>query len=252
MCKNKKAAFNLFKDQYTGNIFGKLLVLECFWSEEKHQILCKCQCSCDNHTIVNIEPSNLYTGNTTSCGCDKHLFNGENAINLVGQKFGHLTVLEKTSLRSGSSVKWKCQCDCKNKTICYVSAKALRRGEIISCGCMYRRSKGAEKIANLLIQNQINFIQEYTFDKCINPETNYKLRFDFYLPDYNCCIEYDGEQHFKPKTLFGGQKGFQDLQKRDIIKNEYCKENNIKLVRIPYIDYEKIDFSYLEIRIFND
>ena len=60
------------------------------------------------------------------------------------------------------------------------------------------------------------------------------LPFDFFLPDYNMCIEFDGEQHFKPKLNFGGMIGFIKIQTNDNIKNEYCNNNNIKLLRIKY------------------
>jgi len=67
-----------------------------------------------------------------------------------------------------------------------------------------------------------------------------KLSFDFYLSDYNMCIEFDGEQHFKPVAYFGGDKRHEIQMKRDKIKNEYCKNNNINLIRIPYTKIKNI------------
>ena len=58
--------------------------------------------------------------------------------------------------------------------------------------------------------------------------------FDFYLPDYNLCIEYDGEQHFKPLKHFGGEKDLTERQENDKIKTNYCLENKISLLRIRY------------------
>lgn len=76
---------------------------------------------------------------------------------------------------------------------------------------------------------------EYLFNKslkdCISSS---KLRFDFYLPDYNICIEFDGKQHFEPCEQFGGMKEFEKLKIRDNIKNEWCKVNDIKLLRLNY------------------
>jgi hypothetical protein len=69
------------------------------------------------------------------------------------------------------------------------------------------------------------------------------LPFDFYLPKYNICIEYDGEQHFEPLEFFGGIKAFDELKKRDEIKTKFCRDNNIKLIRISYRDSIK---KYLE------
>ena len=75
------------------------------------------------------------------------------------------------------------------------------------------------------------------------------MPFDFYLPDYNTCIEYDGEQHFhtpnnKTSTYFTKEK-IDEIQYRDSIKNQYCKDNNIKLIRIPYTDYNLLNEKYL-------
>lgn len=60
------------------------------------------------------------------------------------------------------------------------------------------------------------------------------LYFDFYLPDFNFCIEYDGIQHFIVNKWFGGIKGFDELKIRDDIKTTFCKENDINLLRISY------------------
>jgi len=92
-------------------------------------------------------------------------------------------------------------------------------------------SKGELIITNFLIAEQINFIKQKTFDDCLMKN---KLPFDFYLPDYNICIEYDGEQHYKPIKIFGGVDRFIKQQQTDKIKNEYCYNNNIHLFRIKY------------------
>lgn len=99
-------------------------------------------------------------------------------------------------------------------------------------------SKGENKIMDFLLKNDIKHKIQKKFDKCINYSS---LRFDFYLPDYNMCIEYDGKQHFEPIEWFGGIKGFEKNVKRDEIKNNFCKENNILLLRIPYWEYENIE-----------
>ena len=169
-------------------------------------------------------------GDTHSCGCIKE--------NLVGKKFGHWTVLEKTDQRtSDRKILWKCICDCGNKEIYLINTSDLKLGRSQSCGCI--QSRGEEKIGIFLSKNNINFQKEYSFNNCINPSTKARLRFDFYLPKYNCLIEYDGEQHFK-KTNFS-HEDFKDRQKRDNIKNQYCKDNNIKLIRIPYTEFDNIE-----------
>ena len=101
-----------------------------------------------------------------------------------------------------------------------------------------QESKGERKISIFLDKNDINYIREYKFEDCINI---LPLKFDFYLPEYNICIEYDGIQHFKPVEIFGGLKSFNEQRINDEIKKNYCINNNIKLLRISYKDYKKIN-----------
>lgn len=99
-------------------------------------------------------------------------------------------------------------------------------------------SKGEHRIEEWCSLNGIKNEREKTFTNCRDKEL---LRFDFYLPDYNVCIEYNGEQHYKPSEYFGGNKIFKKQQKRDNIKRKYCKENNIKLIEIPYTQFKDIE-----------
>lgn len=94
-----------------------------------------------------------------------------------------------------------------------------------------KRSSGERKIRWFLTQNKIEFEEQKTFDGC-----KYKqlLLFDFYLPQYNLCIEYQGLQHYQITNCFGGEKEFELRQKRDNIKREFCKNNNINLLEIKY------------------
>ena len=102
-----------------------------------------------------------------------------------------------------------------------------------------KSSKGEIKIQEFLQSNNIEFISEYTFEDC-----KYKrvLPFDFYIPKLNICIEYDGKQHFERINFFDNTlEKFNERLHKDQIKTEYCKENNIKLIRISYQDYENIN-----------
>lgn len=76
---------------------------------------------------------------------------------------------------------------------------------------------------------------KYNFDKSLK-DCNSRLRFDFYLPDYNTCIEFDGIQHFQSVSVFGGDEEFEKTKIRDVIKNEWCKLNNINIIRFRYDD----------------
>lgn len=105
-------------------------------------------------------------------------------------------------------------------------------------GCpICRESKGEREIRNYLIDKQIKYKPQHRFKDCRDKKP---LPFDFYLPEHNTCIEFDGEQHFKVKEQWGGVEGLLDRQRKDKIKTEYCKENNINLIRITNIKNLKL------------
>ncbi len=118
----------------------------------------------------------------------------------------------------------------------------------IGKGCIRcNESKGEKQIEKLLLKNNILFEAQKKFDKC--KKHNY-LPFDFYLPEYNICIEYDGEQHYKVVEWFGGEKSFKQTQVNDKFKTEFCKKNNIILFRIKYNQNIKEKIKEL-IKLFN-
>lgn len=101
-----------------------------------------------------------------------------------------------------------------------------------------KESKGEKKIRENLEKLNIEFEHQYTFKDC---KCYKELPFDFYLPQYNMVIEYDGELHYQVVDYFGGLDKFIDIKIRDTIKTEYCKNNNIKLIRIPYWNFKNIE-----------
>ena len=99
-------------------------------------------------------------------------------------------------------------------------------------GCpICNENKGEKEIRLFLIGYNIKYKTQKRFNNCKNIKC---LPFDFYLPEYNICIEYDGEQHYKSVNYFGGENGLLYRQQNDKIKTEYCKNNNIRLIRIRY------------------
>ena len=105
-------------------------------------------------------------------------------------------------------------------------------------GCPFcSASKGERKVQYILEKNNINF----EYQKIIKENKKIKFIFDFYLPEYNLAIEYDGEPHYQEVKFYGGVKGLKERQDRDKLKNQYCKENNIDLLRIPYWEYNNIE-----------
>lgn len=191
-------------------------------------------------TFFETRIEGIKNGHTKSCGCIRKKIRIENgkkrAKDLTGKRFGKLIALKKTEKRNGHNIIWKCKCDCGKIT--YVSTNHLSDGHTKSCGCN-TESRGEEKIRFFLQSLNINFETQKTFNKCKNPKTDALFRFDFYLFDYNCCIEYDGILHFKESSLC--RDTLEERQYRDNIKNQYCKDNNIKLIRIPYTEFDNIE-----------
>jgi hypothetical protein len=116
-------------------------------------------------------------------------------------------------------------------------------GYIDFLGCENNKeSIGERLVKSYLEQNNIKYIREKKFESCKKIR---ELPFDFYLPEYNTCIEYDGELHYKPILIFGGEETLKRTKTNDRIKTKWCKENNINLIRISYKKKNKI-FKVLE------
>lgn len=104
------------------------------------------------------------------------------------------------------------------------------------------KSIGENIITEILSLNKLNYIEQKNFEG-LKYKSN--LYFDFYLPEYNLCIEFDGLQHTKAYSFFGGEEALKERKLRDVIKNNYCKENNINLLRISHqINYKIRDRVY--------
>lgn len=103
----------------------------------------------------------------------------------------------------------------------------------------FAESNGEKAIGWWLDQQGIQYIKQKTFDGC---NDRMPLRFDFYLPEYNILIEFDGQQHFMfVKKFHGTQERFIQCQERDKIKDEYANNNDIHLLRIKYSEEKDID-----------
>jgi hypothetical protein len=110
-----------------------------------------------------------------------------------------------------------------------------------SAGCpVCSLSKGELAVKRVLESLNIPFIQQKTFPDLYVSKKNCKLKYDFFLPNNNLLIEYDGEQHFEPRFDVTEEQ-FQQGKRNDNLKDLYAKNNNIELLRIPYTDLSNID-----------
>ena len=215
---------------------------ETFW-------ICECQ-NCGN--IASVRRTDLQK-NPRSCNkCKGQVIRDvfeERGITKspihIGDRFGKLTVIGSADNTNRSKGYWKCQCDC-GKILDIRTDHLLgqgRSGRTISCGCI-RISSGELKIKQLLEDNNIPFIQQYTI-----PQLSLYMSFDFALIDGDNqvvqLIEFDGEQHYRAIEHFGGETQFAIQQERDARKDQYCKEQGISLQRIPYWEYDNITIEKL-------
>lgn len=237
-CKRKEKISKAITKNIIGQQFGKLIVLEQTSERQCGAIIWKCKCECG--TIAYVSTGNLKSGHTKSCGCER-FNNGVNLqLNLLNQKFGKLLVIKKLPAENGES-KWLCQCDCGNKIPAI--GWHLTTGVKQSCGCL--KSKGEMKISQLLQKNNIPYVMEKTFDTCRSPLTGQKLRFDFYVNN-SYLIEYDGEQHFIARNSgWSTDEQLQKTQLYDSIKDQWCKDNNIPLIRIKYTQFNNLNIKDL-------
>lgn len=228
----------LLKD-LTGQKFGRLTVIKRAQNTKDGRSQWLCKCDCGNETIVI--GKNLSSGKTISCGC-YHLEQIKKVKrDISGQRFGLLTAIEPTEKRKENTVVWICKCDCGN--YCQANEHSLITKKKQSCGCI-KKSLGQAKIEKILKQLNIIFEKEKTFINCIYPDTQQHPRFDFFLIDKNILIQYDGIQHFK-NSKFKNFLNLEYQQEKDKFKDQWCKINNIPLLRIPYTDYDIIDATYL-------
>ena len=118
----------------TGQRFGKLTVIERDYSSNHKQTGAYWLCKCDCGNITSVSSSNLRSGSTKSCGCLQ-----TKLIDLTGQRFGRLTVIERDFSRKGKCVYWLCKCDCGN--IASIYSSSLRSGRTKSCGCLQAENR---------------------------------------------------------------------------------------------------------------
>lgn len=234
--KSKSCGCN-FKKINIGEVYGYLTVLEDTKKTKNNKKLWKCQCICGN--IVEVASTNLTTGNTKSCG--KCGVTGKRQRHkLLGKKFGLLTVIEDAGNDKDGNSLWKCQCECGKVKI--IKGTNLVNGNVVTCGCG-KMSTGEIVIRDILEENNIKYIQEY------QPHELNGKRFDFAILNednsINRLIEFDGIQHFEEWNRDNNSEDLYGRQLRDQIKNNWAKENNIPLVRIPYWELENINKEIL-------
>lgn len=240
-CAKRKNVFKKMtgKNDLTNKIFGNLVVLhrdeQAKFGDNIHaRWVCQCKlCG----SLTSIRGSELRLGNKVDCGCGlQRRVSDSRTEDLTGRVFGYLKVVERdrsVGYRCGQHAKWICECSlCGNKES--VESTSLRLWKIM-CGRCCKNSTGERVISDILSNNGIKFLHDKPYLDCKNDQTGFKLRFDFIVqhnPTY--LIEYDGSHHFKPAGKWDNNGDLDERQRKDAIKNEWCRKNNIPPIRIPY------------------
>ena len=137
---------------------------------------------------------------------------------------------------------WKCICS-NCGTVSNVRYGDLISGASRSCGCV--QSMGEVKIASILSDLHIAFDKEVTFDTCRNAKSNKPLRFDFEIKDNGLLLEFDGVQHRKATGGWNDISNYEKIVYRDAVKNDWCRENNVQLVRIADYEFGNLNHAYM-------
>lgn len=227
--------------------FGRLTVVDIDKTSSK-PVKWLCKCNCGNPDIISVSTKLLVSSRKKSCGCLQRESRNQSRPNkvfyLVGERYGRLTVIDFYK-KINREYFWTCKCDCGNIT--HVSSTNLKNRHTQSCGCI--NSKGEELIQKILSENGITFQKQYSFNDLLNDNGN-KMRFDFAVLDQNqnllYLIEFDGIHHYKSRTNgWNTDEHLIATKHNDEMKDAYCREHDIYLLRIPYYEFQNIDINML-------
>lgn len=216
----------------TGQKFGRLTITNIIRDGAHSMAVCKCECG----KVVTVIKSDVISGHTRSCGClHKESVLRANEKDFAGYKAeSGVSFLNKAYRNDHGTWIWACICPVCGSVFNALPAKILS-GHTSSCGCA-RVSSGELKVENALRNASLEYKKQVRFDEC---RDKYSLPFDFAVYDGNALrglIEYDGEQHYRPVDFFGGIEAYNNRVRHDKIKDAFCHDRGIPLLRINYSD----------------
>jgi len=163
----------------------------------------------------------------------------------LAKEWSNKNKLKPTDVLSGSHLKvwWECQ-KCKHEWITSIMSRSNKKSGCPVCN----ESKGEKEVAKTLEQLNIKYKREYRFKELNRQPFDFAI-FKKYARNPYAVIEYQGEQHYmilkygnkKKKGLINAKKRLKEIQKRDMSKRKFCQNNNIKLIEIPYTDFNNIE-----------
>lgn len=223
--------------------FGLLTVIKKSDKKDNHRhSLWECQCACGENVYISTYDL-IRTDGKARKACPKC----SKVKDETGNIYNNVQVLSRdfSFKNSSQGAFWKCKCN-NCGSIFTVSGHYLRQKNPLSCGCL--KSRGEQKILNILNEYNILYQKEYIFNN-LKSKNNYPLRFDFAIFNKNkqliALIEYNGIQHYQNVGWNKSNIEFKNSQERDNQKIQFCKNNKIPLIIIPYFDYDKLNILFL-------
>ena len=194
-----------------------------------------------NNCIFEMTYSNFYRQNQRCPKCNgAHCYSHEEIAEEICKIDNEYRLCDDSPFYRNNSTKLKLYHEVCGKTF-FVSWNKFKGGQK-PCGC-HSYSYGESRIAKYLDFVSVEYVKEQEFDGLLS-DKNKNLRYDFGIfenKELKILIEFDGGLHFKPVKHYGGTEYFNRIKKHDQIKNQYCKDNNIPLIRIPYWDFDNIE-----------
>lgn len=240
---NYKCPLDSHSKDERGNTYGDLVVINFAGRNNRGEILWNCVCKCGEEVVrVGTELRRERNQNQACPSCLSKKVGDRFLIDLTGKTFNHIYVIERIGSNSSGNAIYKCKCNNCGTLFTENSGRIPNR---ISCGCV--KSKGEYVIAKLLTELKIPYKKQFIFKDC--KDKGY-LKFDFAVFDNNdklqCLIEYQGLQHYEEWKKSKIADSLETRQRRDNIKRKYCKDNNIRLIEIPYYDFSKLNKEYIK------
>lgn len=231
----------------TGKRFGHLTVLYPLDGYSRgNSVIWKCICDCGKY-CTRTSFSLLHSSEHVSCGCVSHKIHDQKLEkNYEGLRQGNVTILKKIGVFDGY-MYYRCKCACEspcNNQLFTARSDNITEGMEYKPGC--KKSIGEARIEKILRALHIRYAAQASFDTLINPKTGKKLFCDFYLPDYKMVIEFDGRQHYQEGSQWGGKMRVVDSMYYDGVKNQWCADNGITMVRIPYCYRDDLNADFIK------
>jgi hypothetical protein len=203
------------KINLTGRKYGRLTVLEERSRSTNGNIMWLCECECGNKAIVRSD--GLRGGSTLSCGC----LPKSTPENLMGKKFGKLTVLNESCRSDNGVIWWRCQCDCGAKI--EVRAHGLKSGHTLSCGCLQREKIRELNLTHGKTGTRLYSIWDNMKGRCYRKNRDNYIRYG--ARGIRVCEEWINS--FQSFYGWAINNGYSDELTLDRIDNDgnYCPEN---------------------------